>query len=449
MQAVSKFSSSPFVASPSSSPLRRTPFRMDGDFYRELMEGSEMTFLDYDGATDTLTVSFSLPGSQRVQHAHLRFRAQLATCPSIPASLRQSTREALEPFFHMAMRGKISICMDLLGEGAFRWYHGALQSVESEGRIVRIMGYLRDIQAEKTSETRLENLNVYRQAVDQASLYVYEFDLPRYAPRITGKSHENDPAYYPLDCYLSDWETLIHPEDQSLFRDLTSPESLLNGFRAGRQEMQQRIRMKSKLNQWVWMQLTVHLCPGAEDREAYGIGYIQLIHTQKMMEERATLDAVTGLLNRATLEERIAQTLQESQKANYFFIFDIDNFKTVNDTDGHAEGDRVLRLIAEVLRHHTRKNDLVGRIGGDEFVALLSGLPSAQAALHRAEEILAAVRHLKSPAAKQGGKTYSLSIGMAVAAPGQSDYQKLYQAADKALYEAKGLGKDRCCAARA
>ncbi|MDD3335454.1 MAG: GGDEF domain-containing protein [Eubacteriales bacterium] len=169
-------------------------------------------------------------------------------------------------------------------------------------------------------------------------------------------------------------------------------------------------------------------------------------HEKQHLEERATLDAVTGLLNRGTLEERAYELLCDSVCSSYFFIFDIDNFKAINDSAGHCEGDRVLREVANVLRQYTRSYDLVGRIGGDEFVALLGGLASPDAARERANMILRAICEIKSPAAGQGDSFVSLSVGIAASVPGRCrSYQALYNAADQALYQAKKLGKNCCC----
>lgn len=151
-------------------------------------------------------------------------------------------------------------------------------------------------------------------------------------------------------------------------------------------------------------------------------------------------DQLTGLYNRAGFERSARAFLARENARGVLLLFDLDNFKRVNDADGHPEGDRVLVRFAECLRASFRKSDCIGRLGGDEFVVLLTG-PVDRALL---EEKLAAVlenaRGALGPSRKKHG--VSVSIG-AVAADGTvKSYESLYRCADTALYIAKYLGKD-------
>lgn len=415
--------------------------------YNALLEASPMIFFHYDQFTDVLTLSMPSKARQRIMQTQQDFCLTLPANPYIPFKLRQSMQEMLEHYCSAPCTGHSSFCLDIYGDGAFRWYVSfMLSQAEADGKVRYVTGYLRDIEAEKINELHLENLSIYRKAVDFASLFVYEFDLPAYHPQDAGQHQNID--YYPLQSYLTNpSQALIHPDDLSIFNTLTQAESLLTTYRAQQYELRAALRLKDKQDNWNWVQFTIHLSHGSDNREAHGIGYIQLIQSQKQLEERATLDAVTGLLNRATIEERIRATLRDTNQPCYFFIFDIDNFKAVNDSSGHFEGDNALKIIADIMRSQTRKTDLLGRLGGDEFVVLLSGMPSIDSARSRAEQILSAVRQFKCPASWQGIKGLSLSAGMAVSIPDKSDYEDLYRAADQALYRAKGEGKNCCCVA--
>lgn len=423
------------------------PFPFPGEaHYRDLLEASPMAFFFYDRQADSLTLSLPLPERKRACFCLDGFLASLPVCPFVPERLRWGVAEALRRYCASPQKGFLSLCLDLYGKRVFRWYRAFLCSdAEEGGGVGGVTGYLQDAQTEKQSALRLERLRMYRRAVDFASLFVYEFVLPGYELTEVSRRHEN--VFFPLEDYLSKRrEALTHPDDLPALRTMTAPLSLANAFRAGQYELRAALRLMNRKGEWVWTQFTVHLSRGEAGGALRGIGYVQLIHAQKLLEERASLDAVTGLLNRATLEERVQAALCDSDGPCYFFLFDVDDFKIVNDTCGHAEGDAALRGIGSVLRAHTRNTDPIGRIGGDEFVALLCGMPSQEAALDRAEEILRAARALKSPARSRGEKGLSLSVGMAVSAPGQNRYDDLYRAADEALYRAKALGKNRCCA---
>ncbi|MEG2719601.1 MAG: GGDEF domain-containing protein, partial [Clostridia bacterium] len=117
----------------------------------------------------------------------------------------------------------------------------------------------------------------------------------------------------------------------------------------------------------------------------------------------------------------------------------------INDTHGHAEGDFTLKQVATALREHLRQSDILGRIGGDEFVALLTGMENRAAVERKASELLTAVSETKSPAIWQGGAPLSISIGIACAPEHGMSFDTLYRAADRALYLAKGAGKNQFC----
>ena len=156
----------------------------------------------------------------------------------------------------------------------------------------------------------------------------------------------------------------------------------------------------------------------------------------------AERDKLTGLYNRRGMEKRVEIFLKQETPAGTFVLFDLDNFKRVNDSEGHPEGDRVLERFAACLRECFRKDDSLGRLGGDEFAALISGpVPD-----ERLEEIFCTVMS----GVREGLETYykkygvSVSIG-AVPIDGKvRTYKGLYKCADTALYIAKYLGKDRC-----
>ena len=156
----------------------------------------------------------------------------------------------------------------------------------------------------------------------------------------------------------------------------------------------------------------------------------------------AERDKLTGLYNRRGMEKRVEIFLKQETPAGTFVLFDLDNFKRVNDSEGHPEGDRVLERFAACLRECFRKDDSLGRLGGDEFAALISGpVPD-----ERLEEIFCTVMS----GVREGLETYykkygvSVSIG-AVPIDGKvRTYKGLYKCADTALYITKYLGKDRC-----
>jgi diguanylate cyclase (GGDEF)-like protein len=155
-------------------------------------------------------------------------------------------------------------------------------------------------------------------------------------------------------------------------------------------------------------------------------------------------DELTGIPSRrfvmAKLDELVSRAAQEAEPSGCLAVLDIDNFKYINDRFGHAVGDAVLRDFAATLQKLVRKTDVLGRVGGEEFVLVLPHTSMEDAAIV-VERMLVAVRQSR-PLLDQKSFRYSFSAGLACAAPGD-DAAGLYRRADLALYAAKMRGRDQ------
>ena len=118
---------------------------------------------------------------------------------------------------------------------------------------------------------------------------------------------------------------------------------------------------------------------------------------------------------------------------------DLDNFKSINDTLGHSAGDQLLKDVAKILLAHVRRYDLVGRIGGDEFLVYLRHVSSVDIARQRATQLHEAINDLSQVI----GITVSCSIGIAFAPADGTDYTTLIKCADYRTYQAKSRGKNQ------
>ena len=155
-------------------------------------------------------------------------------------------------------------------------------------------------------------------------------------------------------------------------------------------------------------------------------------------------DDLTGLKMRRPFVDAANRVLNERhQYANItLFVIDVDEFKTVNDSHGHLQGDVVLKTIGEALRVQIGGMGMVGRYAGDEFVVLLTQATESEAR-EIADRIVASIRDLKIPLRDRAGTIgVTLSVGVAGAEPDQRDFESLFSAADRALYEAKRRGRD-------
>jgi diguanylate cyclase (GGDEF)-like protein len=160
--------------------------------------------------------------------------------------------------------------------------------------------------------------------------------------------------------------------------------------------------------------------------------------------DRAVLDPLTGLLNRASLDSRVVEIEEQAHLtggAVSVIVLDLDRFKRVNDTYGHDRGDAVLRDVAYEIRKSLRSFELVYRIGGEEFLVLLPGV-GLDDAVEIAERMRQAVWD-----SRPGGLDMAVSAGVASGTGTGISYERLFRAADTALLQAKRGGRNRVRAA--
>jgi diguanylate cyclase (GGDEF)-like protein len=167
----------------------------------------------------------------------------------------------------------------------------------------------------------------------------------------------------------------------------------------------------------------------------------------KQLEELATRDAKTGLLNASSWHETATKELATTVRRRGglgVLMVDLDHFKRVNDTHGHLAGDEVLKAVAETVRRTVRDYDSVGRFGGEEFVVLLPGIAPREVVVI-AERIRHAITQLRVslPAAGTVLSTLTASIGVACYPDAGTGVDELVHAADTALYRAKNCGRNR------
>jgi two-component system cell cycle response regulator len=178
--------------------------------------------------------------------------------------------------------------------------------------------------------------------------------------------------------------------------------------------------------------------------------YKELAQYSRVQQELALHDALTGLPNRRLLEDRIATTLQHARRNRHkaaIMYLDLDGFKEINDTYGHAYGDEILRMVAQRLVASSRKEDTVARIGGDEFMIVLPDLAGMNDSyVHAAKlvEVVAEPYHINDLTLR-----LSTSIGISIFPDDAQTVETLISIADCALYEAKRSGKNRYCATSA
>ncbi len=171
-----------------------------------------------------------------------------------------------------------------------------------------------------------------------------------------------------------------------------------------------------------------------------------LVDTQKMLEHRASTDMLTGLRNRYGFFEAAHPAVEATVGAGRPYsvlILDLDRFKAINDDYGHAAGDDILRSFAETCRQTVRAADVLGRLGGEEFVVLLPDTDAGAASLiaERLRKRVAGDPVMVSGAAEDAPVAVTVSIGLAQNPAGEG-LEAVMRRADHALYQAKNGGRD-------
>ena len=172
------------------------------------------------------------------------------------------------------------------------------------------------------------------------------------------------------------------------------------------------------------------------------------IHRHRVLCSLMVRDSLTGLLNHTAIKEQLNLDMARARRTNTPLscaMIDIDHFKRVNDTYGHATGDRVLKNIARLLRQRLRETDVVGRYGGEEFTVIMSATDAAAAAtvMNDIREDFSRLAHVSE------GREFFITFSCGVAdMSSTTEGGQLGEAADRALYEAKHTGRNKVVMAR-
>lgn len=163
---------------------------------------------------------------------------------------------------------------------------------------------------------------------------------------------------------------------------------------------------------------------------------------KKELEDKADTDLLTGLNNKLATERKIKEFMANNPDTqSMLLIFDVDNFKKVNDTMGHAFGDEVLRSLGKQIGCIFRASDIVGRVGGDEFMVFLKGISTEENILKEAAKVETFFKGFQ--AGEYVKYKATASIGVAIYPQEGADFETLYKAADQGLYKAKKRGKNQ------
>jgi diguanylate cyclase (GGDEF)-like protein/PAS domain S-box-containing protein len=325
------------------------------------------------------------------------------------------------------------------------YYREPREPDERELELIRVATSFAGIAIERTREDARR-----REAVERFELIsratndvVWDWDLQAnqvwwndaYFERF-GYARENTPPG------AESWSELIHPEERE--QVLKAIHAVIDG---GGVAWQAEYRFRRADGEYVYV-----FDRGFVVRDPFGtavrmLGAMVDITERKLVQEKleqlAQYDTLTGLPNRALFRDRLEQAVARARREKWctaLAFLDLDRFKEVNDTLGHAAGDELLRAVARRLRGCLREGDTVARLGGDEFTAILEDVKGAADAQRVAGKMMAA---LEQPLVLEGREVFVTgSIGFALFPDDGEDADTLVRHADGAMYEAKNEGRN-------
>ncbi len=293
----------------------------------------------------------------------------------------------------------------------------------------------------KFAETNEKN---FRFVSEQTKKNILEWDFTNDTVKITGKLHEvlsgSSNAFFHN---RSIFRRYIFPEDVPISQ--SAIDKLKNGHQAS--DIKLRLLHSDDVYQW-YIFSAVPIATG-KNKDFYdkAIGFLENIDEQEkeaaLLKKMSELDSLTQIYNKGTTEALIANTIEKAnpeKDQHSLIIIDLDNFKMLNDTFGHQYGDKVIKELADYLKASFRHNDIVGRIGGDEFFVFMNDIKSEQLIIDKCT----AIRNFFNKVYEKDGKSVKISVSMGIAIyPIHADmFESLYHHADVALYSAKKKGKN-------
>ena len=357
----------------------------------------------------------------------------------------EDCRNSFCEFFHKCSVGdntrEKEINVKLISHGEkLVWARVTCASVNvEENWIVLIFDY--NIQKEKQLEQQVELFrNRYRLMQEVSDEIPFDLDVAEWKLLRSKRLMEArgikdaEDTYYPFAEGVKE----IHPLDQERFT--TAMKVAAGKEMSGTIDMRYNVAQDNMAPKYIWYRIHYKSVRDNDGKIIRIIGRGYNVEKDVLLEEKVKRDPLTKLLNKMEVENQVAEALRyPGDRPNVLFLIDIDNFKGINDTFGHTFGDTVISDIASILSRQFRSQDIVGRVGGDEFLVFMRNVPVEKAELK--------ARNLCRSLAKEytGGdviRKITTSIGLSVSGVDGNSYKELFDSADRAMYSTKRSGKN-------
>ncbi|MEG1996052.1 MAG: GGDEF domain-containing protein [Oscillospiraceae bacterium] len=241
-------------------------------------------------------------------------------------------------------------------------------------------------------------------------------------------------------------QSYIHKDFRAEYKELYSREKLIDDYNKGNKTFSHITLLSNDGQNFKWIRFSNRLYTSKTTNTIRMLTFLkdsdQDIKSRQQLEHSADTDELTGLLNRKSITEKIDECISTyGKKDRHAMLFiDLDSFKSINDHFGHLFADNVLKETARKFHSTFRNNDLVGRIGGDEFLVFMKNVNSIQSIKKKLDTLMKAP--LFSYSDGKLSITMTCSIGVSIYDGDGKDFKLLYSQADKAMYKVKNSGKN-------
>ena len=361
------------------------------------------------------------------------------THPADRALVRQIIGESLAARARYELEYRI-----VRADGRVRWvWERGTGSFAADGTLLAIEGIIQDINDRRQAEQSLrEAERRYRSIFENAIEGIFQSTPSqgylRVNPALARMYGYDSPAQLIHDLSDIEHQLYVDPGRRHDFIRAMEQEGSVTNFES---------RVYRRDGSIIWISENARAVKDDNGRVLFFEGTVEAITERKLhdsqMRHQATHDALTGLPNRTLLHEKLQEAIARAGRSGALValaFLDLDQFKFVNDSLGHAVGDELLKVVARRLLSCMREGDLVARLGGDEFVILLSGELGVDSVNHIAARVLATV----SQSCVVGGRELSVtcSLGIGLSSVDGLDAETLLRNADAAMYRAKELGRN-------
>lgn len=431
--------------------ITKTLKQNETSFAIAVSQSSQVIF-DYDIESKRLT--FRYKGNERYG-----FEKQLENVPEdliAKGVVLADSAEELRHMFALIAQGEKSasgIIKMKRHDGKVVWDKMSMTNIFSkEGTVIQTVGILEDTTELKENEMQMAEEIEFRRAMVSGAMTSYEINITedymvRRKAEESTESFENQKKYVYTMCLEAMIRFVVHPKDSVIVLSAFSKENMLYAFSHGQTDISKQFRQKTKTGEYIWVECAVHFFQDRLTKDVKGFMVIRDINVQKdkelKLKKQADIDFLTNIYNRATAEKHITEMVSkesDSTALHAFLICDLDNFKAINDTLGHQMGDKTLVDTAEILKNSFRKTDIIGRLGGDEFIVLMCNVESLEDVKAAAKKLIAHLNRVYGEGENQVRTT--ASIGISLSPLHGRTFEALYSKADKALYGVKHKNKN-------